>query len=114
LLIVCCLTLPTYLSEKKKQKKNLSFNLPNHKQLSVIEITISDFHGHVYNLDFEFCHLAYLVEFINECGRMSVSQPWGDDRRKYLLIHVCLIVRLKAEQITTSAEQILLLNFTEH
>lgn len=114
MLIVCCLTLPTYLSEKKKQKKTFLFNLPNHKQLSVIEITISDFHGHVYNLDFEFCHLAYLVEFINECDRMSVSQPWGDDRRKYLLIHVCLIVRLKAEQITTSAEQILLLNFTEH
>ena len=45
---------------------------------------------------------------------MSVSQPWGDDRTKYLLIHVRLIVRLKAEEITTSVEHIILLNFTEH
>ena len=115
--VVDCL-LPDFayvpIRKEKAKKKTFLFNLPNHKQLSVIEITISDFHGHVYNLDFEFCNLAYLVEFINECDRMSVSQPWGDDRRKYLLIHVCLIVRLKAEQITTSAEQILLLNFTEH
>ena len=39
---------------------------------------------------------------------------FGEITEQNTCLHVRLIVRLKAEQITTSAEQILLLNFTEH
>ncbi len=39
---------------------------------------------------------------------------FGEITEQNTCTHVRLIVRLKAEQITTSAEQILLLNFTEH
>ena len=39
---------------------------------------------------------------------------FGEIKEQNTRIHVRLIIRLKAEQINTSAEQILLLNFTEH